>query len=169
MSKLTDQDSEQNEQFKPKIYQGKRRGQMGNFYDKHNYEQRNYQNRYRTDSRDRRVSLSGGIQCGRDYIDRPRYEQNYRHNFRRGNFRGNMRSNQMYRGQNYRGGYRREYRNENYGRCRSSQEKDKTKMVIEEMIEVAVVDLGQVQEQVPIEIESDAVNVQSVIILQKTV
>ena len=52
MSKLTSQDDEQNKQFKPKIYQGKRRGQMRKSYDKNNYDQRNYQNRYRSDSRD---------------------------------------------------------------------------------------------------------------------
>ena len=62
MSKLTAQDDDQNKQFKPKIYQGKRRGQMRTFYDKHNYDQRN-QCRYRSDSRDRRISFSGRIQC----------------------------------------------------------------------------------------------------------
>ena len=64
MSKLTAQDDEQNKQFKPKIYQCKRRGQMRKFYDKHTYDQRNYLNRYRSDSRDRRISFSGRIQCG---------------------------------------------------------------------------------------------------------
>ena len=44
MSKLTAQNDNQNKQFKPKIYQGKWRGQTRNFYDK-NYDQRNYQNR----------------------------------------------------------------------------------------------------------------------------
>ena len=64
MSKLTVQDDEQVKKIKPKIYQGKRQGQMRNLYDKHNYDQRNYQNRYRLDSRDRRISFSGRIQCG---------------------------------------------------------------------------------------------------------
>ena len=50
MSKLTAQDDHQNKQFKPKIYQSKRRGQMRNFYDKCD---RNYPNRYRSDHRDR--------------------------------------------------------------------------------------------------------------------
>ena len=63
------------------------------FYDKCNYDQRNYQNRYRLGSRDQRISFSGRIQCGGDYIDRLRYEQNYRNDFRRGNFRGNLRKN----------------------------------------------------------------------------
>ena len=31
MSKWTAQDNDQNKQFKPKIYQGKRKGQMRNF------------------------------------------------------------------------------------------------------------------------------------------
>ena len=64
MGKLTAQDNGQNKQFKPKIYQSKRRGQMRNFYDKHNYDQRNYENRYRSNSADRRISFSGRIQCG---------------------------------------------------------------------------------------------------------
>ena len=34
MNKLTTQDDSQNKQFKPKIYQGKRRGQTRNFYDR---------------------------------------------------------------------------------------------------------------------------------------
>ena len=38
MSKLTTQDDGQNKQFKPKIYQGKRRGQMSNFYEKEKLE-----------------------------------------------------------------------------------------------------------------------------------
>ena len=43
----------------------------------------NYQNRYRSDSGDRRISFSGRIQCGQNYRDRPRYAQNYRNDFRR--------------------------------------------------------------------------------------
>ena len=50
MSNLTTQDDRQNKQFKPKIYQGKRIGQARNFYDRHSYDQRNYQNRYRSNS-----------------------------------------------------------------------------------------------------------------------
>ena len=33
MSKLTTQDNDQNKQFKPKIYQGRWRGQFRNYYD----------------------------------------------------------------------------------------------------------------------------------------
>ena len=51
MSKLTAQDDDQTKQFKPKIYQRKRRGQAGNFYDL-SYGQRNYINRYRSNSGD---------------------------------------------------------------------------------------------------------------------
>ena len=69
MSKLTAQDDGQNKQFKQKIYQSRRRGQMRNFYDKCNYDQRSCQNRYRSDSRDRRISFSGRIKCGQDYTD----------------------------------------------------------------------------------------------------
>ena len=40
VSKLTAKDNGLNKQFKPKIFQCKRRGQTGNFYDRHNYDQR---------------------------------------------------------------------------------------------------------------------------------
>ena len=73
MSKLTAQGSNQNQLFKPKIYQGKRRGQGRNYYD-----QDRYQNRYRSNSGDRRMSYRG----------RAQYGQNYRGDFRKGNFRG---------------------------------------------------------------------------------
>ena len=64
MSKLTAQDDSQNKQFKPKIYQSRRRGQTRNFCDRHN---RNCQKRYRLNSRDRRISFSGRIQYGQNY------------------------------------------------------------------------------------------------------
>ena len=118
MNKLTAQDDDQNKQFKPKIYQCKRRGQTMNFYDRCD---RNYPNGYRSDSRDRRISFSDRTQCRQHYTDRPRYEQRCRDNFIRGNFKGNLRPNQMYSRQNYRGGYRRNYRNENYERGRSRE------------------------------------------------
>ena len=121
MSKLTTRDESQNKQFKPKIYQGKRRGQTGNFYNRHSYDQRNDQNRYKTNSGDRRILLSGRIQYGQNYRDSPGYNQSYRNDCRTENFRGNLRSNQNYRGQNHRDGYRRNYRSDNYegGRSRS--------------------------------------------------
>ena len=101
MSKSTAQDDGQNKQFKPKIYQSRKRGQTRNFYDRHD---RNDQNRYRSNSGDRRFSCSGRIQYGQNYRDRPKYDHNYRNNIRIGTLRGNSRPNQNYREQNYRGG-----------------------------------------------------------------
>ena len=63
MSKLMAQGNNQNKQFGPKIYQGKQRGQSRNYYD-----QSYYQNRYRSNSGDRRTSFRG----------RGQYRQNYR-------------------------------------------------------------------------------------------
>ena len=40
MNKLTAQGNNQNKQFKPKIYQGKWRGQSRNYYDQGNYQNR---------------------------------------------------------------------------------------------------------------------------------
>ena len=80
MGKLAKRDNGTNRQFKPQIYQSKRRGQSKNFYDTCNYDRGNYQNRYRSNSRDRRFQF-GGQSRGR-----LRYEQNYK----RGNFRGNI-------------------------------------------------------------------------------
>ena len=62
LSKLTTQENRQNKQFKPKIYQGKKRGQTRKCYDRCSYDPRNYQNRYRSDSEDRRILFSGRIQ-----------------------------------------------------------------------------------------------------------
>ena len=52
MHKLITQGSSQNRPFKSKIYQGKRREQARN-----DYNQDRYQNRYRSNSGDRRVSI----------------------------------------------------------------------------------------------------------------
>ena len=121
MSKLTAKDDGLNKHFKPKIFQNKRRGQTKNFHDKCNYDHKNHQNRYRSDSRDRRISFSGRIQHGQNYRDIPRYGQSYRNDFRKGNFRGKLRKYQIqnFRRQNNRGGYRGNYRNKNYERGRS--------------------------------------------------
>ena len=59
MGKLTARENGTNRQFKHQIYQSKRRGQSRNFYDTHNYGRGNYQNRYRSNCRDRRVQFSG--------------------------------------------------------------------------------------------------------------
>ena len=85
MGKMAARDNGMNRQFKHQIYQSKRRGQSRNFYDTHNYDRRNYHNRYRLNSGDRR------IQCSGQNRGRPKYEQNYR----RGHFRGNVRKYQI--------------------------------------------------------------------------
>ena len=77
MSQLVTKDDGTNKQFKPQIYQSKRRGQSRNFYDKCNYDQRNYQNRYRSNSRDRRIQFSGRIHYEQNYRGRPRYGQGF--------------------------------------------------------------------------------------------
>ena len=80
--KLAARDNRTIRQFKPQINQSRRRGQSRNFYDSHNCDRGNYQNRYRSNSRDMRIQFSGQSR------GRPRYEQNYR----RGNFTGNLRT-----------------------------------------------------------------------------
>ena len=69
MSKLTAQGSSQNRPFKPKIYQGKMKGQARNYYD--------HQNRYRSNSGDRRMSFRGRAQYGQNYRGRSQYDENY--------------------------------------------------------------------------------------------
>ena len=59
MCKVAARNNGNNRQFKHKIYQSRRRGQSRNFYDSHNYDRGNYQNRYRSNSRDRRIQFSG--------------------------------------------------------------------------------------------------------------
>ena len=62
ITKLTAQGNSENKQFKPKIYQDKRRGQTRNYYD-----QGNCQNRYRSNSGDRRMSFWGRTQYGQHF------------------------------------------------------------------------------------------------------
>ena len=45
IGKLAARDSGSGRQFKPQIYQGKRRGQNRGSYDRHRYDQQDYQNR----------------------------------------------------------------------------------------------------------------------------
>ena len=54
MGKLAARDIGTNRQFKTQIDQSRRRGQSRNFYDTHSYDRGNYQDRYRSDSSDRR-------------------------------------------------------------------------------------------------------------------
>ena len=70
IGKLATRDRRSVRQFKPQIYQGKVRGQNRGNYERCNYKQQGYQNRYRSASEDRR-------QYKQDR-GRPRYEQNYR-------------------------------------------------------------------------------------------
>ena len=108
MGKLAARDNRTKRQFKPWIYQSRRREQSRNFYDSHNYDRGNYQNRSRSNSGDRKIQFSGQSR------GRSRYEQNYR----RGNFRGNVRMYQKFGRQNSRGEYTGNYRNKNYNRGR---------------------------------------------------
>ena len=94
MSKLTAQGPTQNRPFKPKFYQGKRRGQR-----RHYYYQCKYQNRYRLKSGDRRMSYRGSAQYGQNYRGSPQYDHICRSDFRKENFR----RMQNYRGKNCRG------------------------------------------------------------------
>ena len=104
IGKLATRDSGRGRQFKPYIHQSRGRGQNKSNYDRCNYEQQSYQNRYRSDSGDRRQY--------RQDRGRPRYEQYYR----RDSFRGNMRN---FDRQNSRGECRNNYRNEGYDRSRN--------------------------------------------------
>ena len=82
IEKLAARDSRSNRQFKPQIYQRRRRGQNRGNYDRCNYDQQDYQNR--SDSGDRRQY--------RQNRGRPQYGQNYRGE----NFRCNARTYQNF-------------------------------------------------------------------------
>ena len=71
MSELLARDKETNRQFRPQIYQSRRRGKSRNSYDTLNLDRGKNQNRYRSDSHDRRNQY-------RQSRGRLRYEQNYR-------------------------------------------------------------------------------------------
>ena len=135
LSKLSAQGNNQNKQFKPKIYQGKRRGQTRNYYD-----QGNYQNRYRSNSGDGRIPFMGRAHYRQNYRGRSQYVNNYINDFRKGNFRGM----QNYRGQNIRGCYRGNYRNINYLRGRSRSREGKYSGNLEGVIEAVVIGQGQI-------------------------
>ena len=92
MHKLTTQGNSQNKQFKPKICHSKKRGQTKNLYNKGNY-----QNRYRSNSGDRKMSFRGRVWYGQNYRGRLQYVDNYRNDFRIENFW----EAQNYRGQHY--------------------------------------------------------------------
>ena len=108
------QGNNQNRLFKPKIYQGEKRGQSGNYYHQDRYQNRNISN-----SGDRRMSYRGRAQYGQNYSGRSQYDQNYRSYFGIGNFRGTH----NYRRQHFRGEYRGNFRNASFrsGRSRSRE------------------------------------------------
>ena len=161
IEQLAARDSRSGRQFKLQIYQGKRRGQNRGSYDRHSYDQRGYQNRYRSDSGDRR-------QYRKDR-GRPRFEQNYRG----GKFRSKARQYQNYEGQDSRG----EDRNNNTEmkviaevEIGTGLEKGhflETLVMIETIGVQAIVGPGQGQGQVQIETESDVTSVGNMIIFAK--
>ena len=57
MSQLTTKDGGLKKQFKPKLYQGRGRGQSRNIYNRHSYDHCGYQNRYRSNSGERRIQF----------------------------------------------------------------------------------------------------------------
>ena len=135
-SKLATNEEGTNKQFKPKIYQSKSRGQMRNFYDRHNY-----QNRYRSNIIDRRLQCSGRIQYGQNYRGRLRYGQSFENDNGRRNFRGNARmyQRQNLRGQSNRGGHRGNFGNQNYERGRSRSRERAYSDTLEGMTGVVVI------------------------------
>ena len=107
IGRLTAKDRESGRQFKPQIYQSRRRGQNRESDDRCNYDQRDYQSGYRSDSGDRRNQ----------------YRQNFRgrssmNKTRGGYVRGNARVYQNFERQNGRRECRNNYRDEGYSRSR---------------------------------------------------
>ena len=82
MYKLAARDNKGNRLFKPQVDQSKWGGQSRSFHDSYNHDRGNYQNKYRSNSRDRKSQFK---RQGRGRLG---YEQNYK----RGNFRSNTRS-----------------------------------------------------------------------------
>ena len=169
MSKLTTQDDGQNKQFKLKIHQGKRRGQTRNVCGKCNYDQRNYQNRFRSDSRDRRISFSGRIQCGWDYRDRPRYEQTIEMTLEEEISEGMWEQIKCIEDRIIEVYIEEVIEMITMREVVVDIEKGRFQKIIEGMTEVAVVDLDQIHKLVQTEVELDAISVENMIILQKTV
>ena len=77
MSKLAANNDGTNKQFKPKIFQGKRRGQKEVFMT-NIIMIKEVIKRYTSSGGNRRIAFNGRIQYGQNYRDRPRYEQSYR-------------------------------------------------------------------------------------------
>ena len=160
MSKLTAQGNKQNKQFKPIIYQGKRRGQMRNHYNKGNY-----QNRYRSNSGDRRMSFRVRAQYGQNYRGRLQYVDNYRNNFRRGNLGKHKIIQVSIVGVDIEAIIEMSTLEE----VEVGLGEDSIQVILDRMIKAVVAGQDQVQEPVLIEIELDVSNVGNMIILLKTV
>ena len=58
VGKLAARDNEVIRPFKTQIKKSKRRGQSRYAYDSHNFDRGNYQNRYQSNSGDRRIQIS---------------------------------------------------------------------------------------------------------------
>ena len=160
MNKLTAQDNNQKKQFKPKINQGRRRGQS-----RYNYDQGTYQNRYRSNSGDRRTSFRGGGQYRQNYRGGPHYVNNDWNDFRRDNFRECKITEVKILEVDIEGIIEMTTLEE----VEVGLGKDYIQVILEGMTEIVVVGQGQDQEPVLIEIELDALCVGNMIILLKTV
>ena len=121
---------------------------------------------------DIKISIDQTVEVGECHRGRTQYGQNYRgreydqkgDNFRRGNFRGI----QNYRGKNLEVDIKVTLETPTLEEIGVGLEKDSMQVTSGEMRE-AVVDQDQVQDQVPIEIGLDALNVGSTIILPNIV
>ena len=132
---------------------------MRNYYD-----QGNYQNRYRSNSGDRRMSFRCRVQYGQNYRGRLHYVNNYRNDFRRENFRGM----QNYRSQILEVDIEVSIETKTLEEIEVGLGKDNIQVILEGMIKSVVVDQGQVSEPVLIKIGLDALHVGSIIISLKT-
>ena len=150
MGRLVMKDKEQNRQFKPGVYQSNR----GRGKTRCNYDQRIFQGRFRPNNA---------------YRGRPRYRQDYRcrtryDSYNRGSYRYSSRGNQSYGRSNNSNNRRGNFRSQNYDRNRSRSYERQTE--IEGTVEVLViVDQGQVQRLLQIEIGLDALSVGNTMIL----
>ena len=129
-------------------------GQSRNFYDSHNHDRENYQNKYRSDSGDRRFNLTGKAEVDQEMnkiIEEETLET----------IQGHIKilEDRIV-----------EENTEVIINLEKGHFQEKIAVIIEGMIEVqGRVDQGQDQEQVLIGIELDVISIQSMITLQKIV
>ena len=164
MGKLVAKEHKVNRTFKSQVYQGKQGGQSRNFHNSYKLDTGNYQNKYRSNSRDWR------IQFNRQGRGRPGYKLNYR----RRHFRSITKSFQNFRRQNSRGNTKVRIGMIIIVEIEIGVNPEKGHFqeaiaILERMIEVQVIDQGQDQEQTQIEIELGVISVGKMIILQKIV